>query len=168
MNREIKFRGNRVDEGGWVFGCLDSNPLMQGRTLVTSYDANRSYVYEVLSETVGQFTGLSDCNGVEIYEGDVISYPEYYVGDSKIKTGVEAVEYDAPGFNDILNLGYGGYPDWVKVIGNIHEDPELLEAKCKYRSICSHYQADAVTCNKEPCGYCGIFREFENKGITDD
>jgi uncharacterized phage protein (TIGR01671 family) len=73
MNREIKFRGLRTDGKGWVYGYYVYRP--DGKHLIywQPFDeASQNTYHEVLPETVGQFTGLLDKNGKEIFEGDVV------------------------------------------------------------------------------------------------
>lgn len=80
--------------------------------------------YEVFTESVGQYTGLKDKNRVEIYEGDI-----YHIGDKNIRYVV--VWNDTRligkqlGSNSYAGLSY--WQDKIEIIGNIYENPELLE-----------------------------------------
>lgn len=69
MNREIKFKGKRIDNDKWMVG--DLNHLVDGMYISNDHGSNMARVYP---DTVGQFTGCIDKNGKEIYEGDILRY----------------------------------------------------------------------------------------------
>lgn len=125
MKREIKFRGRRLDNGQWLFGSL---VILNGRTFIFD-EAERAEVTQV---TVGQYTGLKDKNGKEIYEGDVMEIPETDFNARIVGTVV--YEDDCFLIKSRYSGGLWGL-NWslrkhdASVIGNIHDNPELLNTK---------------------------------------
>jgi uncharacterized phage protein (TIGR01671 family) len=138
MNREIKFRGLRTDGKGWVYGYLlkDVSRVFI-YTINTSFWLNhlqkedetyqnqaRIFVDEVHPESVGQFTGLKDVNGVDIYEGDILenSAANFFVTFEKGVFGVRLIKEEP------YNIGVLALRNCqnIKVIGNIHEQNEKL------------------------------------------
>ncbi len=165
--REILFRGKRVDNGEWVVGSLLW--LESGRAMVIPSHTNifgcdiddidesiiQTVAHRVIPETVGQYTGLTDKNGMKIFEGDIVRYSDVdtvlYFDEQNCFTGTIKFECGAFGIacNGYIPLHY---PDacnndnfvslweinWnedeieeslsnINIIGNVHDNPELLD-----------------------------------------
>ena len=127
--RDIKFRGKRLDNGGWVYGDFTRRKSRYAPQLDTTYGISDEFgtFRAVDQSTVGQFTGLCDKNGKEIYEGDIIS-----AYNGRIKGPVifdkRGLAFGVPnGPNEIyqFSMNFLESKD-IKVIGNIYENPELL------------------------------------------
>ena len=137
--REFLFRGKRTDNGEWVDGILfnakeDTFIIPHGNEY--SYDPIEGLAFDVYGckidpETVGQYTGLTDKNGVRIFEGDILHCVSK-LDNAKMVVIFECGEYRmvlAEKFKDyILNCGFYAITCFEKeVIGNIHDNPELME-----------------------------------------
>lgn len=130
--RKIKFRGKNRWNGVWYYGSLFVKELY-GCPLIFSTTIECS---EVDPETIGQFSGLYDCNGKEIYEGDILKWE---------KDGLMYVVkfWDGMFYASVKECNdgiLGGFPlhaltkhDYRKceIIGNIHDNPELLKGGAK-------------------------------------
>lgn len=127
--REILFRGKQKGIMNWVEG---TGIFTDGiNTWLSANEPNRPIAYGlkhkiVLSETVGQFTGLTDKNGKKIFEGDIVKYGEHtmvvvwydFLASFALAFSVDGNYHETMSKSDV----------YLEVIGNIHDNPELLEA----------------------------------------
>lgn len=121
--REILFRGKRIDNGEWIYGDL----IQDGKGYVGMWEQTPlSHNYKIDPSTVGQYTGLTDKNGKKIFEGDIVTG---FFNHEKI-VGYIFYGSDASFFiqrDGLLGIGLNNASDWLEVIGNIHDNSELLE-----------------------------------------
>ena len=153
MNRTIIFRGKTVCDGSWIKGDLIgiSSDFKPAKFIRCSY----SEVYKVDPDTVGQFTGLKDCEDRDIYEGDIIRWADHSDYNGYLDSLENPEEYEGWDFSGLWEYGTvyyaagGDYPafdldgwdedecnglsslaasgEWYfEVIGNIHDNPDML------------------------------------------
>lgn len=130
--REIIFRGKRKDNDAWVYGDLVQ---WSDGVQIFDYDGVGKVKNNVIPETVGQYTGLEDKNGKKIFEGDIVAGA--LIWQEKRKNGLVAFKDGSFGlmwyrggveqvnaFTSMCNVEY-------EVIGNIHDNPELLKGSAE-------------------------------------
>ena len=121
--REVIFRGKRADNGEWIEGSLlGIDWCDKPSTYSIAPNTPVSVFYSVIPETVGQYTGLTDKNGVRIFEGDIVDYiSSDVIGNPK--TGTIIVE-DMTDYDTMIYLNHS---EELQIIGNIHDNPDILK-----------------------------------------
>ena len=145
---EILFRGQRCSDGEWVYGFyVESKYSWRGHKphrswIVPNAISNGGFFnvlgrYAVKDDTVGQFTGMCDKNGVKIFAGDVLDVIVFdcFGNDKQYRVRIEWAGTEFMGV-DVTNDDYAWNLFWlcnqdeeIEVIGNIHNNPELLDTK---------------------------------------
>lgn len=129
--REILFRGKQKENGKWVYGnyaVTDNNEKQQHFIF-----QNKAFEFEVESETVGQYTGLTDKNGKKIFEGDILRVAYHPEQDVIIEWSDGSFRFRRA--NKPKDYGYSctccvqNAVGRLKIIGNIYDNTELLEEK---------------------------------------
>lgn len=139
--REILFRGKRKDNGEWIEGHLiwyeDGRARINpSHTDVFCYEKDESIIqiiaHEVIPSTVGQYTGLTDKNGTKIFEGDILQYINQ---DNEAHCITVVFEECAFLIEDCGVTNCDLLPSYAclgfEVVGNIHDNPELLKGEAK-------------------------------------
>ena len=128
--RTIKFRGKSILTDEWFYGDL-VHSADKKRTAILVNDKDSYDECEVDPETVGQFTGLMDKNGAEIYEGDIVKWSNGKLYTVKFLDGMfyASIEECNEGiFGGFTLHALTDYEDRVcEIVGNIHDNTELLK-----------------------------------------
>lgn len=139
--RKILFKGKRVEDGKWIYGYYRyieehyANPNENKKYFIKS--KNNGIDYEIDIETLNQYTGCEDKNGKPIFEGDIVRINGWWnaSGPAGYEKNITVVRYcdDVCGFTPMCNYDCdcGVYHEAsdCEVIGNIHDNPELLEVE---------------------------------------
>lgn len=140
--REFLFRGKRVDKDEWIEGM----PCSDFRGSIDAIQGFNGGIYDIIPETFGQYTGLTDKNGKKIFEGDILQGYQYpYLSEGHFNYYAEVIYFEnCPAFGlytfknpnlDIVNGIFSGNTDFMEdwesenweVIGNIYDNKDLLK-----------------------------------------
>lgn len=137
--REILFRGKRLDNGEWAYGM----PCATERSGIYAIQTLQGGIFDIIQETAGQYTGLTDKNGTKLFEGDIIQTKRTgYKFEQVFKLVVKYGEYTPKDYcksiySQYATIGFystdgkkdfqlGTCSNCIEIIGNIHDNPELI------------------------------------------
>ena len=141
--RIIKFRGQRLNGREWIESMTISNGTIKRKSRNVYFELGDNKWTEINPDTVGQFTGLLDRHGKEIYEGDVVmwGHANEYSRENPIRKAVVKLfpalhfetftktEFGCPHELHYGNFAYKDTHKHLEIIGNIHDNPEILKAQ---------------------------------------
>lgn len=131
--REIRFRGIRADNREWAYGYYQFRHLEEVHSISFVNNLNDDDYHFVAGNTVGQFTGLKDKNGVEIYEGDIVRlwiYNDTLLEWARVLPVIYCEQWCQFVIDDKSikeQHAIWEFFEEFEIIGNIHENPELLK-----------------------------------------
>ena len=132
INRDRGYHRTDYKNGDWVYGIITKLYDERFENLPAEMrDVDGVNGIDVDYKTVGQYTGLTDKNGKKIFEGDIVT-TDYYLKKDKTKNSIiEYGEWNCSCCNGVFGWVSNGFVDFrdydVIVIGNIHDNPELLK-----------------------------------------
>ena len=131
MKREILFRGKDKATDQWVYGDYTHNEGLNTHYISRNVNNTSRKAWEVDPDTIGQYTGLKDKNGKQIFEGDIIKLKDFDFFDEEYKEIKGVVEYSVDRFIIVagkIEFDLSVYYDTkCKIIGNITDTPELMK-----------------------------------------
>ena len=132
--RDYLFHGKRKDNGEWVEGYYlyrgeECSKIGTDVHYIVTHDLCGFSWHEVIPETVGQFTGLPDKNGNRIFEGDIVKTDKFSEPNKQyiIKYDLQFGAFIGHDRYNCYFVTFDGDSDEFEVIGNIHDNPELLQ-----------------------------------------
>lgn len=129
--REILFRGKRTDNGEWVIGFPSKTRGLDNKLhICIDYEEQGLMCSSiVIPETIGQYTGLTDKKGTKIFEGDILKTNKFSEPNKQyiVKFDLQFGAFIGQDKFNIYFVTFDGDSDQFEIIGNIHDNPELLK-----------------------------------------